>query len=384
MIKKSLLIIYLMLGVLLLGACHIGKDLVAQPDNTTVSMPVEAAQSVQTPEPTSELTPSPSPIATLVPTPVPTPAPTPTPYTPTPVPGPAVIITKNPTSESLSVGGKTWFIAHAQNAYSLTWELVDPNGNAHSVSDAMAQNPGLSLEVLEGDTIAVSNVPLSLNGWGVQARFDGQGNSATTSPAYIYVGDYVTAYSSVIEKYRNAMQAHMQGTGSYYDFEVSEWISSCDHVGYALKDLDKNGIPELIIAGIGNYSGSSNLETNIIYELYTLSASQPVQLVESWGRSRKYLLPDNRIYNEGSNGAASSGFILLKVDGTVLRFLEGYWSSNMSDFTGTVMYHTSTDEGSEGYGNFDLYDYTLSPQEGFAIGEQLRNSSWMPQLTMIA
>ena len=376
--KKILIITCMMLSLAVLSACHLGNNLVAEPMPTLEPTPV-AETIVQTSEPTI----APAPVPTPELTPEPTPQPTPTPFTPTPVPGPAVLITKNPSSESLAIGGKTWFIAHAENAYSLTWELVDPDGNIHSVSDAMAQHSGLLLEVLEGDTIAVSNVPLSLNGWGVQARFDGQGNSATTSPAYIYVGDFINAYSSVIEKYRAAMLAYIQGTGSYYDFGVSEWISSCDHVGYALKDLDKNGIPELIIAGIGNYSGTTNLETNIIYELYTLSDSQPLQLVESWGRSRKYLLPDNRIYNEGSNGAASSGFILFKVNGTTLQFLEGYWSTNSTDYIGNTMYHTTSDEGNSGFGNYDKYDYTLSPQEGFSIGEQLRNTAWMPHLTMI-
>ena len=33
-------------------------------------------------------------------------------------------ITKNPTSEAIAIGGKTWFIAHADNATSLTWEMV--------------------------------------------------------------------------------------------------------------------------------------------------------------------------------------------------------------------------------------------------------------------
>lgn len=114
------------------------------------------------------------------------------------------VITKNPSSEAIAIGGKTWFIAHAENATSMSWELVDPSGNIHTLSDAMGLNPGLSLEALEGDTLAVSNVPASANGWGVQATFYGPGGAISTSPAYVYVGDFLTAYSSVIEKYRAA------------------------------------------------------------------------------------------------------------------------------------------------------------------------------------
>ncbi len=373
--KKILIITCMMLSLAVLSACHLGNNLVAEPLPTPEATPI-AETVVQTSEPT----PVPTPVPTPEPTPEPTPQPTPTPFTPTPVSGPAVLITKNPSSESLAIGGKTWFIAHAENAYSLTWEIVDPYGNIYSVSDAMAQHPGLLLEVLEGDTIAVSNVPLSLNGWGVQARFDGQGNSATTSPAYIYVGDFVNAYSSVIEKYRIAKQANVSSPGTAYEYDVSEWISYFNHVGYALKDLDKNGIPELIVAGIdAEYDYGP-----ILFEVYTLENNTPVQLLTSWARSRKFLLSDNRIYNEGSNGAASSGFILFKVNGTTLQFLEGYWSSNSTDYIGDTMYHTTSDEGSPGFGNYDKYDYTMPSQQGFAIGEELRSTAWLPQLTMIA
>ena len=55
----------------------------------------------------------------------------------------------------------------------------------------MTANPGLSLEALEDDTIAVNNIPLSFDGWGIQARFDGvgDGNFTVTEPAWITVID---------------------------------------------------------------------------------------------------------------------------------------------------------------------------------------------------
>ena len=102
---------------------------------------------------------------------------------------PEVIITKNPRGETVAAGGKTWFIAHADNAVSITWQAVHPDGYTVSLDEAMTANPGLSLEVLDGDTIAVSNIPLSFDGWGIQARFDGTGESnyAVTNPAWITV-----------------------------------------------------------------------------------------------------------------------------------------------------------------------------------------------------
>ena len=101
--------------------------------------------------------------------------------------GPAVVITKNPRSETLSEGGHTWFIAHAENAESIHWQIVDPDGNTWSLEEAMEKHPGLELQELELDTLGVYNVPLSVDGWGVQAVFDGAGGTAMTEPAYLYV-----------------------------------------------------------------------------------------------------------------------------------------------------------------------------------------------------
>ena len=264
--------------------------------------------------PTAEPTPAPTPIPILEPTPQPTPVPT-----PTPVPGPAVIITKNPTSESLSVGGKTWFIAHANNAVSLTWELVDPDGNIHSVSDAMAMNPGLSLEVLEGDTIAVSNVPVSINGWGVRARFDGQGNSATTSPAIIYVSDFLSAYMPVLQNYLSffSISSNLRdgelfsdyltnGDASCYvikygTYDVSHLVRYNTRIGYYLKDLNKDGIPEMLIGGIT--AASDYPPASYIVDLFTLVNGAPRRVIASSERVHYKLRSDNLICYEGSGGA---------------------------------------------------------------------------------
>ena len=59
--------------------------------------------------------------------------------------------------------------------------------------------------------------------------------------------------------------------------------------------------------------------------------------------------------NEGSSGASSSGFILKKVNGTKLEFLEGYWSSNSNDMSGATMYHTTVEDN----GYFDITPYVL-------------------------
>ncbi len=227
---------------------------------------------------------------------------------------------KNPTSEALAIGGKTWFIAHAENADSITWQMVDPSGNVYTPDSAMAANPGLQLQELPDDTLAVSNVPLSVNGWGVQAVFKGDGTSAATTPAFIYVGDFLKNYDSVLQKYKTAFTpGAVRNLETASNLGVSEFIEYSDHVGYALKDLNKDGIPELLIAGIG----TQEFGEQVIYDLYTLENNSPKNIATSWARNRYYLRTDSLIVNEGSSGAAYSNVFLFSVNKQGLSPVEG-------------------------------------------------------------
>ncbi len=202
--------------------------------------------SLAAPGQSAQTTPASAPVPTPIPTPAPTPAPVPTSYS-----GPAPTVTKNPTNESLSVGGTTWFIAHAVNASKLTWQAVSPNGLVYTLSEALSLHPGLSLETEANDTLALRNVPFSLNGWGFQARFEGPGGVALSSVAYIFVADYITAYQGVLSAYRAAYQTGGHTAQYAVSNHLSVMIAHSPHVGYAFKDLDKDGTPELFIAGLG-------------------------------------------------------------------------------------------------------------------------------------
>lgn len=265
-----------------------------------------------------------------------------------------------------------------------------------TLADAMALNPGLSLDALEGDTIAVSNVPASLNGWGVQATFYGPGGAISTSPAYIYVGDFLNAYRSIIDKYRLVAQlGYKDYCGTYSYDAISECARGCNSFGYALKDIDKNGIPELIISGSGDYYS----EANIVFELYTLVNNVPVNVFVSFPRLRFYLLTDNRLYWEGSGGAAYSYYEFFKLNGDHLEFLEGYATANDHDSevgtAGMTLYHTTIGFRSADpfmiSGDYNQADQTWpidisnTPNNTYRIlGNMFGSQCWMPQLTRIA
>ena len=269
-------------------------------------------------------------------------------------------ITKNPTSEALAIGGKTWFIAHADNATSMTWEMVDPNGYVHTLSEAMQMNPELNLQALEGDTIAVSNVPLSLNGWDVQARFEAQGSSVTTSPAFIYVGDFLTAYDPVIQTYKNYLSGvENPGDSSveYYDspltyytfpyspYDVSILLRYENNVGYYLKDLNKDGIPELLI-GISSNDPNQGTVDPCILDLFTLINGIPVRMLASSERVIYWLRSDNLIYHRGSGGAAFSIFYVYRFNGTSFDVVNGLVMDNGKFYQSSN--HYTGEEGSFG------------------------------------
>ena len=263
----------------------------------------------------------PSGTMTPISTPIPTPAPTPTPSSETYY-GPAPVITKNPTSESLAIGGTTWFIAHAQNANRLIWQAVSPAGLVYTAAEALSLHPGLVLENQANDTLAVRNVPASLNGWGFQARFEGPGGVALSSVAYIFVADYVTAYQSILNAYRTAYQAggHTAQYAAINDLSVM--IAHSSHVGYAFKDLDKDGTPELLIAGLT----TDNTAKSVVYEIYALVNGTPKRMAISTDNDRYYLCTDNMILNSGSEGTAHTYYIVYRYGNDRITPVESYIS----------------------------------------------------------
>lgn len=291
------------------------------------------------------------------------------------------VITKDPTGEKLSPGGKTWFVAHAEGASFLTWEFLSPDGAVYSVTEAMSLHPGLLLDISTQDTVALENVPLSLNGWSARARFDGPGGSTTTQAALITVTQSEGAYDSVIEKYRTAMAHKDEGDGVSAQYDVSEMIFYAAHVGYAKKDLDGNGTEELIVAGIGY----DIPEEPFLFEIFTLDNGVPVSAGRSSARSRLFLMQDNKIYNEGSSGAASSNFSVMQLSGSQLRFLNGlYTTDTLADGSPSpyTYYYTTSNQ----YGDLALLagDNGMEEKVANTFLTSWRDSITLPELCLIA
>ena len=93
-------------------------------------------------------------------------------------------------------------------------------------------------------------------------------------------------------------------------------------IGYAVKNINDDGLEELFIS-----------DNNNIFGLYTIEGDEAILVTEGWARSRNYLLSDNTIYYEGSGGAVQTIFGAYKLNSgsTELEVIDMYFSDFVDD-----------------------------------------------------
>lgn len=97
-------------------------------------------------------------------------------------------ITKQPTGETVDVGGSALFIARADNATSHVWRLVSADTTKTvNATDAHTYFPGLSVLGADSDTLTLLNIPAALNGWSVECKFIGAAGTLYSNGAIIKV-----------------------------------------------------------------------------------------------------------------------------------------------------------------------------------------------------
>ena len=137
-------------------------------------------------------TPAPTPIPTPAATPAPAPAPTPTPVLKEklpPEPG-CPIVTKDPTDETVKVGGNAYFVAKYNNANLARWHFVSPDGTTDVQYDEAGKLfPGVEIIHGEYSTMQLRNITKDLNGWKVYCRYSNRVGYTDTEMATITVTD---------------------------------------------------------------------------------------------------------------------------------------------------------------------------------------------------
>lgn len=282
------------------------------------------------------------------------------------------VITKDPLGENLAPGNTTYFTATAENYTILTWEFVSPDGTVYSAAEAMTQHAGLLVDTSKDNRVDVSKVPLSLNGWSVQARFDGPGGSVRTKSALITVTRSEGAYDTVIDRYRTAMQDKTAAS------DVSEMIYYAAHAGYARQDLNGDGQEELIIAGIGY----DIPDEPFLFEIFTLENGAPVSIARSQLLSRLFLMNDGKLFNEGFSDASGSNYSVMQLYGSQLRFLNGLYTIEDGQNGTTAYYFTTSNQ----YGDpaQTASDNFLEEKVAQTFLKGWRDAVCLPELSLIA
>lgn len=115
-------------------------------------------------------------------------------------------------------------------------------------------------------------------------------------------------------------------------------------IGYQIKDLSGDGVPELIVAAMP-LEGDVDSVCNIL-ALFTVKDGQVQQVAEGWARNGWFLLNDGSFYNSGSNGAAYAIFANydLSEDGTELVARDYYFTYEKTEgnYEDIGFYHNTT------------------------------------------
>lgn len=144
----------------------------------------------------------------------------------------------------------------------------------------------------------------------------------------------------------------VNGAGEDIYFEGSDGVSEAlwamevenalDAIGYSIKDISGDGIPELLVGAMDNsHSGKE------IYAVYSCQNGTPICTLSGWSRSAYTSMGEGRFLYQGSGGAIYSifGTYTLSPDGTSLICEDYYFTCEKDEtFSEVGFYHNTSGE----------------------------------------
>ena len=106
----------------------------------------------------------------------------------TPAPANYPRVTKDPTGETVDVGGKCQFVTRYENAKNAEWHFVSPDGS-RNLDYVQAQKEFPTLKIKGGNTkdMTLESIPETLNGWKVYCRFSNDYGAVNSGSAQISI-----------------------------------------------------------------------------------------------------------------------------------------------------------------------------------------------------
>lgn len=219
------------------------------------------------------------------------------------------------------------------DVYSVSWYFENKSGgmtNADNTALEVGKNIYLDNDVFYTASNLERPVPVMLTFSDKEGKTIAQANlgydpespvltATLTADARIYVNGIEVdepavpaVYEPILQQYRTALGENWTGQ-QLVDAGLNFMIRDVpfEAVGYAVDDLDDNGVPELIIGTIS----TDDFYGKLIFVLYTVDDGEPVQIFSSIERNRYYYAGGTRFANIGSSGADSSYVTTVKLEG---------------------------------------------------------------------
>lgn len=130
-------------------------------------------------------------------------------------------------------------------------------------------------------------------------------------------------YSEVLNKHLTAINEKWDGnkledekmSSMYVDLASGDG-NVLDKVGYAYRDINHDGIEELLIGEIADADWKG-----VIYDIYTMVDRKPAHVISGWDRNRYFDWEDSFVVNEYSSGADESGVIVYTLGGNTTELV---------------------------------------------------------------
>ena len=124
------------------------------------------------------------------------------------------------------------------------------------------------------------------------------------------------AYDALLAEISDLRRSGASEAQTDFSHDLLSANDSYQTPGWLLRDLDGDGIPELLL-GADWGDGHS-----VIFNIYRLDGAKAVRVVDGWNRSRWYLCTDGSLANEGSSSAFESSYSYYRYTSGELQHLE--------------------------------------------------------------